>query len=111
MISRRMLYVELDAGGAARHPRHAPYLDYRPLRDGDPAVDAILGRPECSWVDGDLEPRALAHAVARIVPEHLAEVRGATLARVGKTEAAVKERLTREINYWDHRAERLGLEE
>ena len=111
VISRRMLYVELDAGGAARCPRHAPYLDYRPLRDGDPAVDAILGRPECSWVDGDLEPRALAHAVARVVPEHLAEVRGATLARVGKTEAAVKERLTREIGYWDHRAERLRLEE
>ncbi len=111
VISRRMLYVELDAGGAARHPRHAPYLDYRPLREGDPAADAILGRPECSWVDGDLEPRALAHAVARVVPEHLAEVRGATLARVGKTEAAVKERLTKEIGYWDHRAEQLRLEE
>ena len=30
---------------------------------------------------------------------------------IAKTEAAVKDRLTKEINYWDHRAEQLKLQE
>jgi Domain of unknown function (DUF3883) len=33
------------------------------------------------------------------------------LARIVKTEAAVKDRLTKEISYWDHRAEVLKLQE
>ena len=37
-ISRRMLYVEMDADGHARHLHYAPYLDYRPLAEGEPAV-------------------------------------------------------------------------
>ena len=44
-----------------------------------------------------------------VVPEHLAEVRGPKLGLIAKTEAAVKERLTKEITYWDHRAEQLKL--
>ena len=42
VVSRRMLYVELDADGTTRHMHYAPYLDYRPLADGEPGVDAIL---------------------------------------------------------------------
>jgi hypothetical protein len=45
------------------------------------------------------------------VPEHLEEVRAPRLELLGKTEAAVKERLTKEISYWDHRAEQLKLQE
>ena len=30
---------------------------------------------------------------------------------IGKTEAAVKDRLSKEISYWDHRAEQLSLQE
>src|SRR5207248_5625714 len=33
------------------------------------------------------------------------------LELIAKTEAAVKERLTKEITYWDHRAEQLKLQE
>ena len=68
---------------------NAPYLDYRPLKDGDPSVDAILERTECAWVGRDLERAAHAHAVAEVVPEHLAEVRAARLALIEKTQAAV----------------------
>ena len=46
-----------------------------------------------------------------MVPEHLAEVRTSRLALIAKTEAAVKDRLTKEINYWDHRAEALKVQE
>jgi hypothetical protein len=111
VVSRRMLYVEIEASGAARHLHYAPYLDYRPLAEDEPSADSILGRPECAWISGDLEHRAQAHAIATVVPEHLDEVRRRTLERIDKTEAAVKDRLTKEINYWDHRAEELRLQE
>ncbi|MBU2055537.1 MAG: DUF3883 domain-containing protein, partial [Proteobacteria bacterium] len=111
VVSRRMLYVELDADGATRHVNYAPYLDYRPLAKGEPSVEAILDRPECTWITRELEKKAQGHAVVNVVPEHLAEVRGPKLALIAKTEAAVKERLTKEISYWDHRAEQLKLQE
>ncbi|MCX7792591.1 MAG: DUF3883 domain-containing protein, partial [Chloroflexaceae bacterium] len=58
-----------------------------------------------------LEQQALAHAITNIVPGHLEEVRGRRLGLIEKTRAAVKDRLTKEINYWDHRAEELKLQE
>ncbi len=58
-----------------------------------------------------LEQQALNYAIARIVPEHLREVRERRLRLIEKTRAAVKDRLTKEINYWDHRAEDLKLQE
>jgi hypothetical protein len=111
VISRRMLYVELDAANEARHMQYAPYLDYRPLKEDEPGTEEILSRPECAWIVGDLERKAQNHAVAHVVPEHLTEVKTGRLALIAKTEAAVKDRLTKEINYWDHRAEELKLQE
>ena len=111
IVSKRMLYVELDADGVTRHVQYAPYLDYRPLGEDDPGLASILDRPECAWIDRELEKKAAGYAVASVVPEHLAEVRTSRLALNAKTEAAVKDRLTKEINYWDHRAEELKLQE
>ena len=111
VVSKRVLHVELDAEGAARHVHYAPYLDYRPLTDDEPGVEAILDREECVRVRGDMEQTALAYAVENVVPEHLKEIRDAKLGLVAKTEAAVKDRLTKEITYWDHRAEQLKLQE
>ncbi len=111
IVSKRVLYVELDAEGVSRHVHYAPYLDYRPLAADEPDVEAILDRPECAWIGRELEHQAQGYAVARVVPEHLQEVRDAKLSLIAKTEAAVKERLTKEITYWDHRAEQLKLQE
>ncbi len=111
VISKRMLYIEIGADGGTRHLHYAPYLDYRPLADDGPTVEAILERSECAWINRDLEQAAQEHAVAHVVPEHLAEIRDARLALVEKTQLAVKDRLTKEINYWDHRAEQLKLDE
>jgi SNF2 family DNA or RNA helicase len=111
IVSKRMLYVELDASGTARHLQYAPYLDYRPLEASEPDVAAILARPECGWISRELEAKAQGHAIATVVPEHIGEVRARTVSRIEKTEAAVKDRLTKEINYWDHRAEELRLQE
>jgi hypothetical protein len=110
-ISKQMLYVELDQAGGARHLHYAPYLDYRPLRDDEPKVDALFSRPEFSWITRDLEQKALGHAIAEVVPEHLKEVRDRRYAWIEKARAAVKDRLTKEIGYWDHRAEELKIHE
>jgi hypothetical protein len=110
-ISRRMLYVEMDAEGHARQLQYAPYLDYRPLGESEPSVADVLARPECAWITRVLEQRAQSHAIAEVVPEHIAEVRVRRLTWIEKTRAAVKDRLTKEITYWDHRAEQLKLAE
>ena len=122
VISRRLLYVEIDAKGNIRHFSYAPYLDYRPLAPHEPDIETILARPECAWISGGtlkadqspattLEQAVLAYAITRAVPEHLEEVRRRRLEWVGKTRNAVKDRLTKEIAYWDHRAEELKLAE
>jgi hypothetical protein len=90
---------------------YAPYLDYRPLREDEPKVDALFARPELSWITRDLEQKALGHAIAEVVPEHLKEVRDRRYAWIEKARAAVKDRLTKEIGYWDHRAEELKIQE
>jgi hypothetical protein len=110
-ISKQMLYVELDSEGSARHIHYAPYLDYRPLLADEPGVDAVLARPESAWITRDLEQKALAHAIAEMVPEHLKEVRDRRSAWIYKARAAVKDRLTKEIGYWDHRAQDLKAQE
>ena len=106
-ISRRMLYVEIDAAGNAHRLHHAPYLDYRPLAEDEPPPADLLARPECAWITRELEERVRREAIAHVVPEHVTEVRERRLAWIGKTRAAVKERLTKEIAWWDHRANQL----
>ncbi len=111
IVSRRMMYVEMDGTGGTRHVHYAPYLDFRPLKAGEPGIDELLALPECQWITRDLEQKAQGYAIAKVVPEHLAELKGRKLELIARTEAAVKDRLTKEINYWDHRAEELKLQE
>jgi len=111
VISKQMLYVELDAEGITRHLHYAPYLDYRPISNKEPSIDDILERPECGWIDRCLEQKVQSYAVAHVVPEHLDDVRTRRLDLIARTEAAVQDRLTKEITYWDHRAEQLKLQE
>jgi len=111
VVSKRMLYVEMDGNGITRHLQYAPYLDYRPPRADEPDLATIIERPECAWIARELEQKAASYAIANVVPEHLQEVRSRKLELIAKTEAAVKERLTKEISYWDHRAEDLKHQE
>lgn len=110
-ISRRMLYVEMDADGNTRHLHYAPYLDYRPLEEGDPTVDDFFERPEFQWIARELEQKAKSHAISRVVPEHVEEVRDRRLKWIAKTRVEVKDRLTKEIAHWDHRAAELKHQE
>ena len=70
-----------------------------------------MNRPECSWISHEIERNAQAYAISNVVPEHVEEVRSRKLEWIAKTKAAVQERLTKEISYWDHRAETLKLQE
>lgn len=111
IISKRIFYIELNADGNTRHVHYAPYLDYRPLKEDELGIETLLDRPEFSWITRELEQTAQAHAVTNIVPEHLKEVKENRLPLIAKTKAAVMDRLTKEINHWDHRAEELKLQE
>jgi len=111
VISRRLLYVELDAEGTCRHLHYAPYLDYRPLKTSEPSPNEWLERPELQWVTNQLEKTAMGYAISSVVPEHLEEVRKGRLEWIGKTRVAVRDRLLKEISYWDHRAEELHSQE
>jgi superfamily II DNA or RNA helicase len=106
VISKRLQFVEIDAAGEVRDAGPAPYLDYRPITAEErERADAELRQP---WLAAsDLEAQAAAYAVERLGREHLAEVRGRKERLVERTAAAVKERLTKEINFWDHRANQL----
>ncbi len=111
VISKQMLYVELDNEGNTHHLHYAPYLDFRPLKEDEPDIDTLLSLPECAWITRELEQKALAHAITEVVPAHLEEVRNRRLELINKTRAAVKDRLTKEISYWDHRSVELRLQE
>ena len=110
-ISRQMIYLDFGKDGVRGHVQYAPYLDFRPLAEHEPNPGEILARPECAWINRELESRAEVYAAEHLAPQHLAEVREARRDAIDKTEAAVKDRLTKEISYWDHRAEQLKLQE
>jgi len=111
-VSRQLLYVEMKPGGEKQSFHYAPYLDYRPLEIGkDPTVEEILAKPELSWASESLERDALIFAVQSAVPKHFEKVKTDKLALIDKTSAAVKQRLSTEINYWDHRAQQLREQE
>ena len=110
-ISEKVLYVEVDSNGNPRHLQYAPYLDYRPLTEVDPTTSEILERPECAWVNRDLEKQVQIHTIQNVAPDHLDEIKKTRLELIEKTRSAVKERLTREINFWDDRSKQLKLDE
>jgi hypothetical protein len=59
----------------------------------------------------DLETKANTYAITSIVPKHFQEVKKRKEEIITRIIAAVKGRLTKEINYWDHRAEELKAQE
>lgn len=55
------------------------------------------------WIAAGQEARAIALAAATLVPEHYNEVATRRITHVEKTLAAVHERLTKEIDFWQDR--------
>src|SRR5207302_4844786 len=94
---------------APRDAGPAPYLDYRPPTE--PELSCLQQHPEPAWLRSELESIVLEHAITHLVPGHLQEVKKRKEELIDKTLAAVKDRLTKEINYWDHRAAQLKDQE
>lgn len=109
MISRRLQFVEISPNGEQHIAGHAPYLDYEaPTPEQRAQAAELLDAP---WLTRNIEDKAVENAVEHLIPEHLNEVRTRREAHVRKTMEQVKDRLTREIVYWDHRANDLELKE
>ncbi len=102
VASKRLQWVEIGADDTPRDGGPAPYLDCRAATDAEKA--ALTQHLGADWLPTDGESRALDYAASVLVPRHLADVRQERWARIDKTRAAVTERLTKEIAYWDGRA-------
>ena len=110
VVSRQLQFIEMDPSGATRSAGYAPYLDYRAASSDELAALSSTLESEC-WLKENLESAVVGHAIAALVPGHLDEVRTRREDLVTRTMAAVKDRLTKEINYWDHRANQLKDQE
>lgn len=109
VVSRQMQFVEVNARGETRNAGPAPFLDYRPLDEKQQhLVESVL---QAAWLKGDLEAQIREYAATSLVAVHLQEVRERREEMVARTKAAVQDRLTKEIAYWDHRAEELKAQE
>jgi hypothetical protein len=121
IVSRRMQYVEIcpplfvgeglgeRSETTIRNAGYAPYLDYRPLlEDEQTVIETFL---EKSNLPTDIEAEATRYAISQIVPQHLQEVKQHKEELIDKTLVAVKDRLTKEINYWDYRSAELKYQE
>ena len=99
-ISRKVHFIEIDSADNVCDAGVAPYLDNRPATSEDrEQIRTIL---EQGWPRGrelDIEKQAVQYANKCLVRPHLREVRPRHIERIDKIEAAVKERLTKEINY------------
>ena len=109
VVSRQLQFVEVDSEGETHAAGYAPYLDYRPLADGEQGLLKDIKEPP--WMRAELESRVMLYAAEHLVPEHLGAVRRRKEELIDKTMQAVKDRLTKEISYWDHRAAQLKEEE
>ena len=104
-----MQFVEINARGETSSAGSAPFLDYHPLDATQrPLIEFVL---QAEWLRGDLELSISTYAVRELVPAHLQEVKSRREESISRTEAAVRDRLTKEIQYWDRRGEDLKAQE
>ena len=108
VISRRLQFVLIEEDGQAVDAGHAPYVNWRPMTPDEQGRFATIADDR---IEVDVEHQAMTFAASRLVPEHLREVRGDRDQMLDKTRNAVRQRLLREIQHWDHRANELKARE
>ena len=109
VVSRQLQFVSIDQQGTVRNAGYAPYLDCRGATAEElNLVQHVFEQP---WLTTGLEQRAIGYAIAELVPRHFQEVKTRKEERIDKTCKAVQDRLTKEITYWDHRAQELKARE
>ena len=110
VISRRAQYVRIHTDGTITPLTGSPIPNLeQPTDDELGLARQILTEP---WAQAsDLDQRVIRQASITIARSHADEVTKRTIAQVDKTERLVRDRLSREINYWDQRAFELGEQE
>lgn len=110
VISRRAQYVRIERDGAIAPLDGSPIPNFESADEQERSLAAkILSE---SWAQAsDLDERVIRQASVTIARKHAVEIIRQTTARVEKTERLVRDRLTREINYWDQRAFELSEQE
>lgn len=110
IISKNIHFIEIDRDGNVSDAGYAPYLDYRAAADDEKArvLEWMKSEPRIS---PDLENSAKAYSAMNIIPKHLETVKSRRIKMLDKTEKAVEERLTAEVNYWDLRASEIRQKE
>jgi len=101
VLSKRLQFVRVGQDGQASFAGWAPHLDLEPLAASERSLlQDLLAAP---WIAAGQEARALALATTTLVPEHYNEVAHRRITHVEKTLAAVHERLSKEIAFWQDR--------
>ncbi len=103
VVSKHIHFVEMNKDGNAVNAGFAPYLDFRAANEDEYAKvrEWMETQP---WLGNNVEDLAKGYAIEHLIPKHSEEFKARTLAMIAKTEKAVKDRLTAEIQYWDYRA-------
>lgn len=109
VVSKELQFVEIDKSGKLFRAGYAPYLNYRPVLESE--LEGMRDLLRSEWLRTDLEQRALDYAVTQLVPKQFEGLKKLKEELVDKTMAAVQERLTKEIAYWDRRANELKEQE
>ncbi len=109
IVSRQLQFVEIDSKGKPRNSGYAPYLDYRPVTEKEATV--LKPNLNTDVLSGTFEDKVMSYAISELVPAHFDKLKASKDNQVETIMAAVKDRLTKEITYWDHRAEEIRLKE
>ncbi|GLV56341.1 RNA helicase [Dictyobacter sp. S3.2.2.5] len=107
-VSRQLHFVEINGQGQVTPAGYAPFLDYRPLCEEE---RTLADATHTLWSGRQPEQQARTYAIEHLVPQHVAEVKERREEQIRKTMAAVNERLSKEITYWDGRAATLRAHE
>lgn len=110
VVSQRAQYVRVSADGTINSLTQSPIPNLEAASDEE--HDAAREVLQQQWLQAtDLNDRVVRHASKTVAREHVESVLARTRDRVAKTERLVRERLTKEINYWDQRAFELAEQE
>ena len=109
-ISKEVHFLELNENASITQAGYAPYLDYRIATDEE-LEELIVKVADANWLKSNVEDKIKSFAISTIARDHLDRVKKNRQYLVEKTKAAVHERLTNEIRFWDHRARDLRHQE
>lgn len=109
VVSRRSQYVEIDRHGKVTDPGSEPYIGYAPIDDDQRSL--IAEHLDADWIDRSAEASARDWAIEHLATPHFEEIAAITGVRVAKVRAAVEQRLSAEIVFWDVRTEDLKKQE